>query len=41
MEGRAGRTGYVLQWTPACDVTLRPLATLATGDVPPATGRVR
>ncbi|MCP4204046.1 MAG: hypothetical protein GY769_19170 [bacterium] len=34
-----GRTGYVLRWTPECEVELLPLATLAAGDVAP--GMVR
>jgi hypothetical protein len=36
VESLPGRIGYVLRWTPECDVELLPLATLAVGDVPPA-----
>ncbi len=36
-----GRTGYLMQWTPTCEVTLRPLATLKPGDVPPGLLRAR
>ena len=39
IETLGDRTGYVLQWTPKCDVTLLPLATLAPGDVPESDGR--
>ncbi len=39
IETLGDRTGYVLQWTPKCDVTLLPLATLASGDVPESDGR--
>jgi hypothetical protein len=41
VESLAGRTGYVLRWTPTCGVTLLPLAALGPGDVPPGTGRVQ
>jgi hypothetical protein len=39
VESLPDRTGYVMQWTATCEVTLLPLATLKPGDVPP--GRVR
>jgi hypothetical protein len=39
VETLPGRTGYVMQWTPACDVTLLPLDTLRPNDVAP--GRLK
>jgi hypothetical protein len=41
VETLGDRTGYVLLWTPTCDVTLLPLATLSPGDVPPGLVRVQ
>jgi hypothetical protein len=41
VESLTGRTGYVMRWTPKCDVTLLPLATLAPGDVAPGAARRR
>ena len=32
VESLGDRTGYVIQWTPQCDVTLVPLAALVSGD---------
>jgi hypothetical protein len=40
IESLGGRTGYLLQWTPQCDVTILPLATLAPGDVPRREGHM-
>ena len=39
LETLPGRTGYLMQWTPTCEVSVRPLATLTPDEVP--AGRVR
>lgn len=36
LETLPGRTGYVMRWTPTCEVVLLPLTTLNHGDVPAA-----
>ncbi len=40
VESLTGRTGYILRWTPRCEVTLLPLPTAAAGDVSPGAVRL-
>jgi hypothetical protein len=35
MTTRPGRTGYVMRWTAACGVELRPLTSFGAGELPP------